>query len=146
MYYKIDLSNYEPREVPKYQEFNNWEQMKWNEVQVDILRELNQFKDSFGKDWEEWNLSDLKHRLQNNWSFYIVEGGWAFIDWNREYPMLCQKYVFPEHRGKGLNLDLIWIRCNDLVQQGYKTAMMFIDDWNEPAKSVLKEKIFTKMD
>ena len=48
--------------------------------------------------------------------------------------------------GSGLNLDLIWIRCNELVQQGHKTAMMFIDDWNEPAKSVLKEKIFTKMD
>ena len=45
MYYKIDLSNYEPREVPEYQEFNDWEQMKWNEVQIDILRELNQFKD-----------------------------------------------------------------------------------------------------
>ena len=57
----IDLSNYEPREVPKFQEFNNWEQMKWNEVQTDILRELNQFKDSFGRDWEEWNLSDLKY-------------------------------------------------------------------------------------
>ena len=72
MYYKIDLSNYEPRPVPKYQEFNDWEQMKWNEVQVDVLRELNQFKDSFGKDLEEWNLSDLKHRLKNNWSFYMV--------------------------------------------------------------------------
>ena len=64
MYYKIDLSNYEPREVPKYQEFNNWEQMKWNEVQIDILRELNQFKDSFGKDWKEWTLKDLRDRLQ----------------------------------------------------------------------------------
>ena len=42
MYYKIDLSNYEPREVPKYQEFNNWEQMEWNEVQLDILREEKQ--------------------------------------------------------------------------------------------------------
>ena len=62
MYYKIDLSNYEPREVPEYQEFNDWEQMKWTEVQIDILRELNQFKDSFGKDWfKEWTLPDLKY-------------------------------------------------------------------------------------
>ena len=145
MYYKIDLNNYEPREVPKYQEFTNYKDIKRTQIEM-ISEELDNFKDSFGKDWEEWTLKDLRDRLKDNWTFYLVEGGWAFIDWNREYPMLCQKYVFPEHRGKGLNLDLIWIRCNDLVQQGYKTAMMFIDDWNEPAKSVLKEKIFTKMD
>ena len=145
MYYKIDLNNYEPREVPKYQEFTNYNDIKWAQIEM-ISEELDNFKDSFGKDWKEWTLKDLRDRLQNNWTFYLVEGGWAFIDWNRQYPMLCQKYVFPEHRGTGLNLDLIWIRCNDLVQQGYKTAMMFIDDWNEPAKSVLKEKIFTKMD
>jgi hypothetical protein len=144
MYYKIDLNNYEPREVPKYQEFTNYNDIKWEQIEI-ISEELDNFKDSFGKDWKEWTLKDLRDRLQNNWTFYLVEGGWAFIDWNREYPMLCQKYVFPEHRGTGLNLDLIWIRCNDLVQQGHKTAMMFIDDWNKPAKAVLKEKIFTKM-
>jgi predicted GNAT family acetyltransferase len=145
MYYKIDLNNYEPREVPKYQEFTNYNDIKWAQIEM-ISEELDNFKDSFGKDWKEWTLKDLRDRLQNNWTFYLVEGGWAFIDWNRQYPMLCQKYVFPEHRGTGLNLDLIWIRCNDLVQQGYKTAMMFIDDWNKPAKAVLKEKIFSKMD
>ena len=145
MYYKIDLNNYEPREVPKYQEFTNYKDIKRTQIEM-ISEELDNFKDSFGKDWEEWTLKDLRDRLKDNWTFYLVEGGWAFIDWNRQYPMLCQKYVFPEHRGKGLNLDLIWIRCNDLVQQGYKTAMMFIDDWNKPAKAVLKEKIFSKMD
>ena len=120
--------------------------MKWNEVQVDILRELNEFKDSFGKDWEEWNLSDLHHRLQNNWSFYLVEGGWCFIDWNRRYPYLCNRYVFPEHRNKGLGSDLVWLRCNEIKQQGYDTAMIKLEDWNTPALSVMKENIFTKMD
>jgi len=123
MYYKIDLSNYEPREVPKFQEFNNWEQMKWNEVQTDILRELNQFKDSFGKDWEE-----------------------CFIDWNRRYPYLCNRYVMPEHRNKGLGSDLVWLRCNEIKEQGYESAMIKLEDWNTPALSVMREKIFTKMD
>jgi len=145
MYYKIDLSNYEPREVPAYQEFTNYNDISSEQIQV-ISEELSEFKDSFGKDWQEWNLKDLRSRLKDNWTFYLVEGGWAFIDWNRKYPMLCQKYVFPNYRGTGLNLDLIWIRCNEIKQQGYNYAMMFIDDWNEPAKSVLKEKIFTKMD
>jgi len=145
MYYKIDLSNYEPRKVPEYQEFTNYNDIKWEQIEM-ISEELDNFKDSFGKDWKEWTLYDLRDRLQDNWTFYLVEGGWAFIDWNRKYPMLCQKYVFPNHRGTGLNLDLIWIRCNELVETGHKTAMMFIDDWNEPAKAVLKEKIFTKMD
>jgi len=145
MYYKIDLNNYEPKEVPKYQEFTNYNDIRWEKIEI-ISEELDNFKDSFGKPWQEWTLKDLRDRLQNNWTFYLVDGGWAFIDWNREFPMLCQKYVFPEHRGKGLNLDLIWIRCNELSEQGYKKAMMFIDDWNEPAKSVLKEKIFTKID
>jgi len=119
--------------------------MKWNEVQTDILRELNEFKDSFGKDWEEWNLSDLKHRLQNNWSFYLVEGGWCFIDWNRQYPYLANRYVFPENRNKGLGSDLVWLRCNEIKQQGYDTAMIKLEDWNTPALSVMKEKMFTKM-
>ena len=145
MYYKIDLSNYEPREVQRYQVVTNYNDISSEQIQV-ISEELSEFKDSFGKDWQEWNLKDLKNRLKDNWTFYLVEGGWAFIDWNRKYPMLCQKYVFPNYRGTGLNLDLIWIRCNELVQQGHKTAMMFIDDWNTPAKSVLKENIFTKMD
>ena len=146
MYYKIDLSNYEPREVPEYQEFNDWEQMKWNEVQIDILRELNQFKDSFGKDWfKEWTLPDLKYRLKNNWSFYLVEGGWCFIDWNRQYPYLCNRYVMPDYRNKGLGGDLVWLRCNEIKQQGYDTAMIKLEDWNTPALSVMKEKMFTKM-
>jgi len=145
MYYKIDLNNYEPREVSAYQVVTNYNDINSEQIQV-ISEELSEFKDSFGKDWQEWNLKDLRSRLKDNWTFYLVEGGWAFIDWNRKYPMLCQKYVFPNHRGTGLNLDLIWIRCNEIKKQGYNYAMMFIDDWNEPAKSVLKEKIFTKMD
>ena len=145
MYYKIDLSNYEPREVQRYQVVTNYNDISSEQIQV-ISEELSEFKDSFGKDWQEWNLKDLKNRLKDNWTFYLVEGGWAFIDWNRKYPMLCQKYVFPNYRGTGLNLDLIWIRCNEIKQQGYNYAMMYIDDWNTPAKSVLKENIFTKMD
>jgi hypothetical protein len=145
MYYKIDLINYEPREVQRYQVVTNYNDISSEQIQV-ISEELSEFKDSFGKDWQEWNLKDLKNRLKDNWTFYLVEGGWAFIDWNRKYPMLCQKYVFPNYRGTGLNLDLIWIRCNEIKQQGYNYAMMFIDDWNTPAKSVLKENIFTKMD
>jgi len=145
MYYKIDLNNYEPREVQRYQVVTNYNDINSEQIQV-ISEELSEFKDSFGKDWQEWNLKDLRSRLKDNWTFYLVEGGWAFIDWNKKYPMLCQKYVFPNYRGTGLNLDLIWIRCNEIKQQGYNYAMMFIDDWNEPAKSVLKEKIFTKMD
>ena len=145
MYYKIDLSNYEPREVHRYQVVTNYNDISSEQIQV-ISEELSEFKDSFGKDWQEWNLKDLKNRLKDNWTFYLVEGGWAFIDWNRKYPMLCQKYVFPNYRGTGLNLDLIWIRCNEIKQQGYNYAMMYIDDWNTPAKSVLKENIFTKMD
>lgn len=145
MYYKIDLNNYEPREVQRYQVVTNYNDISSEQIQV-ISEELSEFKDSFGKDWEEWTLKDLRDRLKDNWTFYLVEGGWAFVDWNRKYPMLCQKYVLPNHRGTGLNLDLIWIRCNEIKQQGYNYAMMFIDDWNTPAKSVLKEKIFTKME
>ena len=145
MYYKIDLNNYEPREVPKYQEFTNYNDIKWAQIEM-ISEELDNFKDSFGKDWKEWTLKDLRDRLQNNWTFYLVEGGWTSTYKSTIFLSNSPLDVFPEHRGTGLNLDLIWIRCNDLVQQGYKTAMMFIDDWNKPAKAVLKEKIFSKMD
>ena len=145
MYYKIDLNNYEPREVPKYQEFTNYKDIKRTQIEM-ISEELDNFKDSFGKDWEEWNLSDLHHRLQNNWSFYLVKGGWCFIDWNRQYPYLCNRYVIPEHRNKGLGSDLVWLRCNEIKQQGHDTAMIKLEDWNIPALSVMKENIFTKMD
>jgi len=145
MYYKIDLSNYEPREVQKYQEFTNYNDISSEQIQV-ISEELAEFKDSFGKDWQEWNLKDLRSRLKDNWTFYLVEGGWCFIDWNRRYPYLCNRYVFPEHRNKGLGSDLVWLRCNEIKQQGYKTAMIKLEDWNTPALSVMKENIFTKMD
>ena len=145
MYYKIDLSNYEPREVPKYQEFTKYNQLKWEQIEM-IDEELDNFKDSFGKSWSEWTLNNLQNRLKDGWTFYLVEGGWCFIDWNRRYPYLCNRYVFPEHRNKGLGSDLVWLRCNEIVQQGYKTAMIKLEDWNTPALSVLKENIFTKMD
>jgi GNAT superfamily N-acetyltransferase len=145
MYYKIDLNNYEPREVPKYQEFTNYNDIKWKQIEM-ISEELDNFKDSFGKDWKEWTLKDLRDRLQNNWSFYLVEGGWCFIDWNRRYPYLCNRYVMPEHRNRGLGSDLVWLRCNEIKQQGYNYAMIKLEDWNTPALSVMKENIFTKMD
>ena len=145
MYYKIDLNNYEPREVPKYQEFTNYNDIKWAQIEM-ISEELDNFKDSFGKDWKEWTLKDLRDRLQNNWTFYLVEGGWCFIDWNRRYPYLCNRYVIPEHRNKGLGSDLVWLRCNEIKQQGYNYAMIKLEDWNTPALSVMKENIFTKID
>ena len=145
MYYKIDLSNYEPREVPKYQEFTKYNQLKWEQIEM-IDEELDNFKDSFGKSWSEWTLNNLQNRLKDGWTFYLVEGGWCFIDWNRRYPYLCNRYVFPEHRNKGLGSDLVWLRCNEIIQQGYKTAMIKLEDWNTPALSVMKENIFTKMD
>ena len=145
MYYKIDLNNYEPREVPKYQEFTNYKDIKRTQIEM-ISEQLDNFKDSFGKDWEEWTLKDLRDRLKDNWTFYLVEGGWCFIDWNRQYPYLCNRYVFPEYRNKGIGSDLVWLRCNEIKQQGYNYAMIKLEDWNTPAKSVMKEKIFTKMD
>ena len=145
MYYKIDLSNYESREVPKYEEFTNYNQIKWVQIEM-ISKELDNFKDSFGKDWSEWELTDLRDRLKDGWSFYLLEGGWCFIDWNRQYPYLCNRYVMPEHRNKGLGSDLVWLRCNEIKQQGYESAMIKLEDWNKPALSVMKEKIFTKMD
>ena len=145
MYYKIDLSNYEPRKVPKYQEFTNYNDIKWAQIEM-ISEELDNFKDSFGKPWKEWTLTDLRDRLKDGWTFYLVEGGWCFIDWNRKYPYLCNRYVMPEHRNKGLGSDLVWLRCNEIKQQGYKTAMIKLEDWNTPALSVMKENIFTKMD
>ena len=145
MYYKIDLNNYEPREVPKYQEFTNYKDIKRTQIEM-ISEQLDNFKDSFGKDWEEWTLKDLRDRLKDNWTFYLVEGGWCFIDWNRQYPYLCNRYVIPEHRNKGLGSDLVWLRCNEIKQQGYNYAMIKLEDWNTPAKSVMKEKIFTKID
>ena len=145
MYYKIDLSNYESREVPKYEEFTNYNQIKWAQIEV-ISKELDNFKDSFGKDWSEWELTDLRDRLKDGWSFYLLEGGWCFIDWNRQYPYLCNRYVMPEHRNKGLGSDLVWLRCNEIKEQGYESAMIKLEDWNTPALSVMREKIFTKMD
>ena len=144
MYYKIDLSNYEPREVPKYQEITNYNDISSEQIQV-ISDELSEFKDSFGKDWQEWNLKDLRSSLKDNWTFYLTEYGWCFIDWNRRYPYLCNRYVFPEHRNKGLGSDLVWLRCNEIKEQGYNYAMLKLEDWNTPALSVMKENIFTEL-
>ena len=143
MYYKIDLSNYEPRETRTYLEFDEY---KFSTYQLETIeKELNNFQDSFGRPWKEWDTSDLKDRLQNNFTFYLLEGGWCFIDWDKKYPYLCNRYVFPEHRGKGLGKDLVWLRCNEIKQQGYNYASIKLEDWNKPALSVMKEDIFTEL-
>jgi len=151
MYYKIDLSNYEPREVPEYQEFTNYNDIKWEQIEM-IDKELDNFKDSFGNPWSEWTLNNLRNRLQDGWSFYLVEGGWCFINWNKTYPYLCNRYVFPEYRNKGLGSDLVWLRCNEIKKQGYPVAMIKLENWNIPALSILyrsgsfkKDNMFTKM-
>ena len=148
MYYKIDLSNYEPRKVPEYQEFTNYNDIKWEQIEM-IDEELNNFKDSFGKDWKEWTLIDLRDRLQDNWTFYLVEGGWCFIDWNRKYPYLCNRYVMPEHRNKGLGSDLVWLRCNEVIKRGYKSASIMLESWNKPALKVMRQEnifYYTKLE
>ena len=144
MYYKIVLSNYEPRETRTYLEFDEY---KFSTYQLETIeKELNNFQDSFGRPWKEWDTSDLKDRLQNNFTFYLLEGGWCFIDWDKKYPYLCNRYVFPEHRGKGLGKDLVWLRCNEIKKRGLNTASIKLDWWNTPALSVKKDYIFTEID
>jgi len=46
MYYEINLTNYEPKEVPEYQEFTNYNDIKWEQIEM-IDKELDNFKDSF---------------------------------------------------------------------------------------------------
>ena len=153
MYYKIDLSNYEPREVQNYQEFTNYNDIHSDQIQV-VSEELEDFRDSFGRpksEWPdfneiiEWDLTELKQRLKDNWTFYLTECGWCFIDWNRKYPYLCNRYIMPEYRNKGLGSDLVWLRCNEIVKKGYNYATIMLEDWNTPAKSVMKENIFTEI-
>ena len=68
-------------------------------------------------------MSDLKDRLQRQLHILFnlrVVG--AFIDWNKKYPYLCNRYIMPEYRNKGLGSDLVWLRCNEIKQQGYNYA------------------------
>ena len=51
----------------------------------------------------------------------------------------------PEYRNKGLGSDLVWLRCNEIKQQGYNYASIKLEDWNMPALSVMKEDIFTEL-
>lgn len=162
MYYKIDLSNYTPRETRIYLEFDKYNFSPYQLESIQI--ELDNFKDSYGyssgeahrKPWKNWNLDDLKYRLENNWTFYLIgngrEGlplpvteGWAFIDWNRKYPYLNNRYVTPKFRKSGLGNDLVWLRCNEVVKRGFDTATIQLDTWNKPARSVMKENIFTEI-
>ena len=149
MYYKIDLSRYLLRPVPKYQEVTYYNDIKWKQIEQ-LAREFDNFKDSFGEDWNEIDLYKLRDRLQDNWTFYLASDediikGWAFIDWNRKYPYLANRYVVPKYRNQGLGSDLVWLRCNEIAESGYKTAMIKLEDWNTPALSVMKEDIFTKL-
>ena len=148
MYYKIELSNYKPKEVPEYQEFTNYNDIKWEQIEM-IDKELDNFKDSFGKPWSEWTLTNLENRLQDGWSFYLVEGGWCFIDWNKKHPYLCNRYVMPEHRNKGLGSDLVWLRCNEVIKRGYKSASIMLESWNKPALKVMRQEnifYYTKLE
>jgi GNAT superfamily N-acetyltransferase len=148
MYYEINLTNYKPKEVPEYQEFTNYNDIKWEQIEM-IDNELDNFKDSFGKPWSEWTLTNLRNRLQDGWSFYLVEGGWCFIDWNKKHPYLCNRYVMPEYRNKGLGSDLVWLRCNEVIKRGYKSASIMLESWNKPALKVMRQEnifYYTKLE
>ena len=148
MYYEINLTNYKPKEVPEYQEFTNYNDIKWEQIEM-IDNELDNFKDSFGKPWSEWTLTNLENRLQDGWSFYLVEGGWCFIDWNKKHPYLCNRYVMPEYRNKGLGSDLVWLRCNEVIKRGYKSASIMLESWNKPALKVMRQEnifYYTKLE
>ena len=146
MYYKVDLTKYTPKQTRIYMDFDKFSLSMY---QLDAIQnELNNFQDSFGKPWKEWDMSDLKHRLENNWTFYLIGNGktgelilegWAFIDWNRRYPYLCNRYVVPKYRDRKLSEDLVWMRFNDLKEQGYDSCFGFIDNWNKPAQLVSRK-------
>ena len=70
MYYKIDLNNYKPREVPEYQEFTNYNDIKWEQIEM-ISKELDNFKDSFGKDLKEHFFSD--NLLRSIESLFLID-------------------------------------------------------------------------
>jgi len=153
MYYKINLNNYEPKQTRIYLEFDKY---KFSPYQLEsIEKELDNFQDSFGKPWKEWDMSDLKHRLENNFTFYLIGSGrtgkiilegWAFVDWNAKYPYLLNRYTCPNFRDKGLGNELVWLRCNEVKKRGYEFATIKLENWNTPALSVMKENIFTKIE
>jgi len=155
MYYKVDLTKYTPKQTRIYMDFDKF---SFSPYQLEAIQnELNNFQDSFGKPWKEWDISDLEYRLKNNWRFYLVGNGrdglplpviegWAFIDYNWEIPYLCNRYVVPQHRDGKLGEDLVWMRLNDLKKQGYGNCYGFIDNWNKPAQIVSRKvKRITKV-
>ena len=174
MWYKLDLSNYEPRVVPDYKYYNEFGDIDSNTLDW-IQNELDNFQDSFGRPWKGWDIPELKHRLENNYTFYLILTdeeikAWAFTDWNKKYPFsvkynpdgvyiyqlragkyvkilpyLVNRYVVPKYRNQGLGSDLIWLRCNESVKQGHKAMVGWWEDWNTPAKSVIDENIFTEI-
>lgn len=149
MYYKIDLNNYEPREVVNHLIINDYEELTSSQRQL-INYELVNFQDSFGKPWKEFTINELSYRLSSNWTFFLIDDleikGWAFIDYNWEIPYLCNRYVVPQHRDGKLGDDLVWMRLNYLKKQGYDNCYGFIDNWNKPAQIVSRKvKKFTKI-
>ena len=148
MFYKVDLTKYTPRTTRIYMDFDKFSLSRYQLKSIE--KELTNFQDSFGKSWNEWDMSDLEYRLKNNWRFYLVGNGrdglelpviegWAFIDYNWEIPYLCNRYVVPQYRDGKLGEDLVWMRFNDLKEQGYDNCYGFIDNWNTPARVVSRK-------
>ena len=147
MYYKINLNNYEPKQTRIYLEFDKY---KFSPYQLEsIEKELNNFQDSFGKPWKEWDMSDLKHKLENNFTFYLIGSGrtgevilegWSFIDWNYKYPYLKNRYVCPDFRGQGLGTELMNCRFNYLKDNNHNIFYGFVEDWNKPAIPILQQE------
>ena len=148
MFYKVDLTKYTLRTTRIYMDFDKFSLSPYQLKAIE--NELSNFQDSFGKPWNEWDISDLEYRLKNNWRFYLVGNGrdglelpviegWAFIDYNWEIPYLSNRYVVPQHRDGKLGEDLVWMRLNDLKKQGYDSCFGFIDDWNTPAQMISRK-------
>jgi GNAT superfamily N-acetyltransferase len=147
MYYEVDLTKYKNKNTKNHLVFNSF---NFSPFQLKAIEyELDNFKDSFGKSWKEFDIKELEYRMKNNWTMFlfgsgrtgeIVLEGWSFIDWNYKYPYLKNRYVCPDFRGQGLGTELMNCRFNYLKDNNHNIFYGFVEDWNKPAIPILQQE------
>jgi|GEM_PF-2215231 len=101
----------------------------------DFLNKNKGFIIRFGE--QEWTLYAVKDALNNKLAgyYFSVAGRFIhdnfFIDFNKA--LLCNAFIYPKHRKKGLYKNLIRTAHKHLYQKGFKEIFTIVEKNNKPS-------------
>lgn len=137
--YVVDLTNYQPRDLPK-------EIVEYNRsFERSLSTEIRRFQNELH--WKEmWTIPEVYQRLDAGWNFVVLRRmvqikGWGWLSADREIKNI---YVSKWKRNLGWGTQLYYTLLNKAWELEYPDVFVRVDIWNRPAQ-YLAEKVLCNL-